>query len=81
MAADNGVQHFANKALILIWQAPKQTETFLDSFQQQSLRWRILLLQKIREKKTLDDALRGEINNVLKEAKERFVSAAAAAAK
>src|SRR5438876_745009 len=31
------------------------------------------LLQKIREKKTLDDALRGEINNVLKEAKERFV--------
>jgi F-type H+-transporting ATPase subunit alpha len=39
------------------------------------------LLTQIREKKVLDDALRGEINNVLKEAKERFASAAAAAAK
>jgi F-type H+-transporting ATPase subunit alpha len=30
------------------------------------------LLAKIREKKALDDALKGELNNVLKEAKERF---------
>src|SRR6202165_5506576 len=30
------------------------------------------LLAKIREKKTLDDALKSEINNVLREAKERF---------
>ena len=37
------------------------------------------LLAKIREKKALDDALRAEINNVLKEAKERFKTAAAAA--
>jgi F-type H+-transporting ATPase subunit alpha len=34
------------------------------------------LLTKIREQKTLDDALKGEINNVLKEAKERFKTAA-----
>jgi F-type H+-transporting ATPase subunit alpha len=37
------------------------------------------LLAKIREKKTLDDALKGEINSVLREAKERFLAAAAAA--
>ena len=36
------------------------------------------LLAKIREKKVLDDALQGEINNVLREAKERFKTAAAA---
>ena len=35
------------------------------------------LLAKIREQKALDDALKGEINNVLKEAKERFKTAAA----
>ena len=35
------------------------------------------LLAKIREKKALDDALKGELNNVLKEAKERFKTAAA----
>jgi F-type H+-transporting ATPase subunit alpha len=34
------------------------------------------LLAKIREKKALDDALKGEINNVLKEAKERFKAGA-----
>ena len=39
------------------------------------------LLAKIREKKTLDDALKAELNNVMKEAKERFKTAAAAAAK
>jgi F-type H+-transporting ATPase subunit alpha len=39
------------------------------------------LLAKIREKKALDDALKGEINNVLREAKERFLANAAAAAK
>ena len=39
------------------------------------------LLTKIREKKILDDALRAEITSVLKEAKERFASAATAAAK
>jgi F-type H+-transporting ATPase subunit alpha len=37
------------------------------------------LLAKIREKKVFDDALRAEVNSALKEAKERFVSAAAAA--
>jgi F-type H+-transporting ATPase subunit alpha len=37
------------------------------------------LLAKIREKKTLDDALKAELNNVMKEAKERFKAAAAAA--
>ena len=37
------------------------------------------LLAKIREKKTLDDALKAEINNVMKEAKERFKTSAAAA--
>jgi F-type H+-transporting ATPase subunit alpha len=36
------------------------------------------LLAKIREKKALDDELKGEINNVLREAKERFKTAAAA---
>ena len=36
------------------------------------------LLAKIREKKALDDELKAEINNVLKEAKERFKTAAAA---
>jgi len=36
------------------------------------------LLAKIREKKALDDALKAEINSVLKEAKERFKTAAAA---
>jgi F-type H+-transporting ATPase subunit alpha len=36
------------------------------------------LLSKIREKKTLDDALQSEVNNVLREAKERFKAAAAA---
>src|SRR3984893_2269252 len=35
------------------------------------------LLAKIREQKALDDALKGELNNVLKEAKERFKTAAA----
>jgi F-type H+-transporting ATPase subunit alpha len=34
------------------------------------------LLAKIREKKTLDDELKKEINAILKEAKERFVAAA-----
>jgi F-type H+-transporting ATPase subunit alpha len=34
------------------------------------------LLAKIREKKTLDDELKKEIDSVLKEAKERFVAAA-----
>jgi F-type H+-transporting ATPase subunit alpha len=34
------------------------------------------LLAKIREQKALDDALKSEINNVLKEAKERFKAAA-----
>jgi F-type H+-transporting ATPase subunit alpha len=37
------------------------------------------LLAKIREKKALDDALKGEINSVLKEAKDRFKTAAAPA--
>ncbi len=37
------------------------------------------LLAKIREQKALDDALKGEINNALKEAKERFKEAAATA--
>src|SRR5204863_6808738 len=37
------------------------------------------LLAKIREKKTLDDALKAELNNVMKEAKERFKAAAPAA--
>ena len=37
------------------------------------------LLAKIREKKALDDALKAEINSVLKEAKERFKTAVAAA--
>src|SRR5579859_23973 len=37
------------------------------------------LLAKIREKKALDDALKGEINSALKEAKERFKTAAAPA--
>jgi F-type H+-transporting ATPase subunit alpha len=32
------------------------------------------LLQTIREKKALDDALKGQVNSVLKEFKERFVS-------
>src|SRR5713101_2194298 len=36
------------------------------------------LLSKVREKKILDDALQAEINNVLREAKERFKTAAAA---
>jgi F-type H+-transporting ATPase subunit alpha len=36
------------------------------------------LLAKIREKKALDDALKAEINSVLKEAKERFKTATAA---
>jgi len=31
------------------------------------------VLQKIREKKTLDDALKGEVQTVLKDFKERFV--------
>jgi F-type H+-transporting ATPase subunit alpha len=39
------------------------------------------ILAKIREKKTLDDALKGEINNVLREAKERFKAATSAAVK
>src|SRR5438093_604541 len=39
------------------------------------------LLATIREKKTLDDALKAELNNVMKEAKERYKTAAAAAAK
>ena len=30
------------------------------------------LLQKIRERKTIDDEMRAEVNNVIKEAKERF---------
>jgi F-type H+-transporting ATPase subunit alpha len=34
------------------------------------------LLAKIREKKTLDDELKGEINNVLREVKERLAAAA-----
>jgi F-type H+/Na+-transporting ATPase subunit alpha len=34
------------------------------------------LLDKIRTQKTLDDALRGEVSGVLKEAKERFLAAA-----
>jgi F-type H+-transporting ATPase subunit alpha len=34
------------------------------------------LLAKIRDQKALDDALKNEINNVLKEAKERFKAAA-----
>jgi len=38
------------------------------------------MLQTIREKKALDDALKGEINTVLKEFKERFVSQHAPAA-
>jgi F-type H+-transporting ATPase subunit alpha len=37
------------------------------------------LLAKIREQKALDDALKGEIDKVLKEAKERFKTAAAPA--
>jgi F-type H+-transporting ATPase subunit alpha len=39
------------------------------------------LLAKIREKKTLDDELKREIDQALKEAKERFKTATAAAAK
>ena len=39
------------------------------------------LLAEIREKKTLDDALKGKINGVLREAKERFLATAAAAVK
>ncbi len=35
------------------------------------------LLAKIREKKVLDDELKGEINNVLREAKERFKTTSA----
>jgi F-type H+-transporting ATPase subunit alpha len=38
------------------------------------------MLQAIREKKALDDALKGQINTVLKEFKERFVSQHAPAA-
>ena len=34
------------------------------------------MLGTIREKKALDDALKGEINTVLKEFKDRFVAAA-----
>ena len=34
----------------------------------------IRLLQGIREKKALDDALKGQLNSTLKEFKERFVS-------
>ena len=36
------------------------------------------LLATIREKKTLDDALKAELNSVMKEAKERFKTAAVA---
>jgi F-type H+-transporting ATPase subunit alpha len=36
------------------------------------------LLAEIRDKKTLDDALKGKINAALREAKERFLAAAAA---
>jgi F0F1-type ATP synthase alpha subunit len=32
------------------------------------------LLQTIREKKTMDDQLKGQLNGILKEFKERFVS-------
>ena len=39
------------------------------------------LLGKIRERKVLDDALQADINNVLREAKERFKTAAVAAVK
>src|SRR5260370_30857778 len=39
------------------------------------------LLAEIRDKKTLDDALKGKINSAVNEAKERFKTAAAAAAK
>jgi len=39
------------------------------------------LLTEIREKKTLDDALKGKINGVLREAKERFLATASAAVK
>ena len=39
------------------------------------------LLQTIREKKALDDALKGQVNSVLKEFKERFVAQHAPAAK
>jgi hypothetical protein len=38
------------------------------------------LLAKIIEKKALDDALRGEINAVIKEFKDRFVAELPAAA-
>ncbi len=38
------------------------------------------MLQAIREKKTMDDALKGQINSVLKEFKERFVAQHAPAA-
>jgi F-type H+-transporting ATPase subunit alpha len=38
------------------------------------------MLQAIREKKTLDDALKGQVNSVLKEFKERFVAQHATAA-
>src|SRR5208282_5511758 len=34
------------------------------------------VLSKIREKKVLDDELKGELNKVLREAKERFTAAA-----
>ena len=37
------------------------------------------LLDQIREKKALDDALRGQLNSVMKEFKERFVAETAAA--
>jgi F-type H+-transporting ATPase subunit alpha len=40
---------------------------FLDSSQS-------ALLQEIREKKTLDDQVKGNLNTVLKEFKDRFVS-------
>jgi hypothetical protein len=32
------------------------------------------VLQAIREKKTMDDQLKGQVNGILKEFKERFVS-------
>ena len=34
------------------------------------------LLAEIREKKTLDDALKGKLNGVIKEVKDRFLAAA-----
>src|ERR1700691_2324474 len=44
-----------------------EVNKFLDSSQS-------ALLQEIREKKTLDDQVKGKLNTVLKEFKERFVS-------